>query len=78
MKIIEAINKCSELEKQIGEVPFYVTRFFTGNIKPCLHGTDVSLCSEGDYGRIEEYRKALDWLCDQFGGKVRWEKKSKK
>ena len=55
------------------KIPWTVARFFKGgHTEITFSGKDVSIGE--DYGSVQELRKVIDWLADQFGGKVKWSK----
>lgn len=71
MKIIEQVK----LQEDI-EVPFYVwSKFGTAAKHITIMGKQVSLTGEGDFGNIEELRKAIEFYADQLGGTIKWSKK---
>lgn len=39
-----------------------------------IFGDQVIMTEDGDYKSVAEVREALDWLANQFGGKVKWSK----
>jgi len=51
--------------------PWHVMRFFGEGSRQIDFANDQASFGE-DYGNIYEIREALDWLTDQFGGKVNW------
>ena len=55
-------------------MPHNVMRFFVdGSRQIDFAGNQASLGE--DFGDLSEIRVALDWLVDQFGGKVKWKRK---
>lgn len=70
MKIIEQVK----LQEDI-EVPWHVWRMFGHGAKHItIMGKQVSLANEGDFGSVEELRRAIDWYVEQLGGTVKWGK----
>jgi len=37
-----------------------------------ISGEQVCISKDGDFVNLQEMRQALDWIVDQFGGRVRW------
>lgn len=48
------------------EVPWEVYRFF-GNKTLSIYGDQAAITDSGDYGTLEELRKAIMWYVEQFG-----------
>ena len=70
MKLIEQVK----LQKDI-EVPWHVwTKFGESAKHITIMGKQVSLTSEGDFGSIEELRRAIEFYVEQLGGTVKWSK----
>jgi hypothetical protein len=69
-KIRRAID---EMRNQDIPIPWEVNRFMDLDGKLPVFGDQASLSKNGDYGSLEDMRKCVEWLADQFGGKVKWE-----
>jgi hypothetical protein len=71
MKISERVAAINELEKV--ETPWEVKRIFGEVI---LFGSQVSVVGDDcrDYADVDDMRKAIAWLAEQFGGTVKWTK----
>lgn len=70
MKVIEQVK----IQKDI-EVPWNVwTKFGESAKHITIMGKQVSLTSEGDFGSVEELRKAVEFYVEQLGGTVKWSK----
>lgn len=73
MKIIEKYNKIQEIDTTV-KLPWKVwTTFYETVPYVDLLGDQISF--GGDYKSLEEVRESLEYLVDQFGGKVKWSKK---
>lgn len=71
MKIIEQVK----LQKDI-EVPWHAWRIFGEQAKKItVMGKQVSLTNNGDYGTVEELRRAMEFYVEQLGGTVKWSNK---
>ena len=55
------------------ELPWHVMRFFPEGARKIDFCGDQASFGE-DYGSVEELRAAIEWMADQFGGKVKWKK----
>lgn len=53
------------------KMPYNVMRFFVEGSREITFANDQASLGE-DYGTIEELRDVVEWLADQFGGKVEW------
>ena len=53
------------------KMPYNVMRFFGPDSRSIEFAGDQASLGE-DYGTIEEMREVVDWLADQFDGKVKW------
>lgn len=58
--------KCRDVK-----APWEVGRFVGFTIH--VYGDQASLHENGDTGTVREIRTALEWYCNQFGGKVKWD-----
>lgn len=67
-KLVEQLK----LQKDI-EVPWNAWRFFDDNCK-IIHIAGDQASFGGDYGNVEELRKAVEFYVEQLGGRVNWEK----
>jgi hypothetical protein len=78
MKINQIFKKHQELAEKVEEVPWSVWTCFWDR-KPSIDfaGHQASFGIGTDYKNKEEFRKALEWLVDQFGGTVKWDCKRK-
>ena len=55
------------------DVPFYVWRLLPENVQSSFLEISADQAGiGGDFANLEDWRTALDWLCDQFGGTVTW------
>lgn len=69
------MSKLRLFAKKDIEVPWHVwTKFGEGSKKISMQGNLASLTNDGDYGNLEELRRAVEWYVDQLGGEVKWEK----
>lgn len=71
----KARRAIDEMRNQDIPIPWEVNRFLNLNGKLPISADQASLSKDGDYGSLEDMRKCVDWLADQFGGKVKWENK---
>lgn len=55
------------------EMPWDVGRFFVEGSRHIEFAGDQLSLGE-DYGNLEELRYVVEWLADQLGGKVEWNK----
>ncbi len=62
-----------EMRNQDIPIPWQVNRFLDLDGKLPVSGDQASLSKGGDYGTLEDMRNAVEWLANQFGGKVKWE-----
>lgn len=53
-------------------VPFEVWRII-GAKTITFFGDQLCLQNEGDYARLDEARKAVEFYVEQLGGQVKWE-----
>lgn len=65
-KLVEQLK----LQKDV-EVPWHVWRFFSDDCKVIFIGGDQASFG-GDFGDINDLRKAIEFYVDQLGGKVNW------
>lgn len=73
MKIIEKYNKIQEIDTTV-KLPRKVWTTFYETI-PYVDILGDQISFGGDYKSLEEVRESLEYLVDQFGGKVEWSKK---
>lgn len=73
MKIIEKYNKIQEIDTTV-KLPCKVWTTFYETI-PYVDILGDQISFGGDYKSLEEVRESLEYLVDQFGGKVEWSKK---
>lgn len=77
MKAIDRYKKVQELK--IDTVPYNVWTTFECEQK-YLSNQGIQIMGEfislgGDYKNLDEIKESLEWLVDQFGGKVKWGRK---
>lgn len=73
MKLHERLKAIAELEQV--EVPWEVAR---SGVKPSLFGSVVFLApGDGDSLTLDEARAVVEWLAEQFGGSVKWQRAKK-
>lgn len=65
-----------EMRNQDISIPWQVNRFLDLDGKLPVSGDQASLSKGGDYGSLEDMRMCVEWLANQFGGKVKWEDKN--
>lgn len=73
MKIIEKYNKIQEIDTTV-TLPWKVWTTFYETI-PYVDILGDQISFGGDYKSLQEIRESLEYLVDQFGGKVEWSKK---
>jgi len=73
MKIIEKYNKIQEIDTTV-KLPRKVWTTFYETI-PYVDILGDQISFGGDYKSLQEVRESLEYLVDQFGGKVEWSKK---
>lgn len=56
--------------------PWHVGRFFVDGSRQIDFSNDQASLGE-DFGTLDELREVLNWLVDQFGGKITWSKNKK-
>jgi hypothetical protein len=76
LKAKNTARAIDEMRYRSIDVPWDVYRLLGTNKKIDICGDQASLAEDGDFGDLEEIRYAIQWLADQFGGKVRWEDKN--
>lgn len=75
--IYETLKNIEQLEKEAQrKIPFEISRLLSGTTRAPFNisGAQISLANtDADYGNIQEWRRAIDWLVKEFGGKkVTW------
>ncbi len=74
MTIKDIVKQNEENENSI-EVPFHVWTCFCENEPSVGIASDQVRMGNSDYKSVNEHRQAIDWLAEQFGGKVKWSMK---
>lgn len=69
MTIKERVKQIEKLQEL--EVPFAVRRI-VGQIT--LWGNQIEIGKDNDFASLNETRYALEWLVNELGGKVKWQK----
>lgn len=69
-RIFDILKTYEEMSQKLSYPPHEFNRFFGDGL--CCSGDEV--CLKGDYMNIDEARTATEWLVEQLGGKVEWEK----
>ena len=59
------------------EIPFHVRRLFRDDSFEIEIFGD-QLCFGEDYVSLKEAREGMEWIVNQLGGKVKWNKRKKK
>ena len=70
MRLINAYNKIQKIE--VDKPPFCTTRLFPTGFRAEVFGDQI--CFGEDYVDIEEARVGIEWIVNQLGGKVKWER----
>lgn len=70
MKTIDVVSKIEETLAKQDVVPWEVRRLFSEGLRIGISNEQVSF--GGDYEDVGGARRALEWLVDQLGGKVKW------
>lgn len=75
MNLKEKLEEIAKIEAV--QTPWEVKRIF-GKVTLC--GSQISIIGDAysDYVDLEEFRQALNWLVEQSGGTIAWDKKPKK
>lgn len=71
--VVQKRRAIDEMRNQDIPIPWEVSRFIDLDGKLPIIGEQASLSKKGDFGSLEDMRKCVEWLADQFGGKVKWE-----
>lgn len=73
MNLLQKMQKIAEIEAV--ETPWFFSRIF-GKVQ--LFGSQISFYSGGntDFVDIYEAQQAIEWLVEQLGGQVKWQKNS--
>jgi len=83
MKAIDRFKEVQKINKNAEKVPFHVWTVFPGQDSGggksslAVHGIEImgdQINLGGDYVSLKQVREALEYLTDQFGGKVKWSK----
>jgi hypothetical protein len=70
MKLIDAHKVIQEIS--VDQVPWAVRRMFAGSVRLEISGAEISFGE--DFVSVTEAREAVEFLVDQLGGKVKWDK----
>lgn len=75
MRAINAYKEIQRIDERIDEVPFRVWSTFDGEY---LKSNGIVISNElislgGDFKKLDDVKFTLEWLADQFGGKIEWE-----
>lgn len=75
MILSERIKAIEQLQKDF-EVPWQIKRF---GIEPTLAGDQIFFVTEAssDCATLEEAKAVAEWLVEQLGGKIKWQKDRK-
>lgn len=73
MKFIDKYKKIQKMGNTM--LPYHVWTFFkTETVRPELEVTGKEITLGGDYKSLEEARAAIQWLTNELGGTIKWEK----
>ena len=75
MRAINAYKEIQRIDERIDEIPYDVWTTFEGEY---LKDNGISImgdqvCLGGDYKSLNAVKNTLQWLTEQFGGKIEWE-----
>lgn len=75
MKIKTILEEVGRLESMQEEAPHRVWTLLATRSKVfSLSGDQVSwIDADTDYGSVGQWRNAVEWLAEQFGGEVEWD-----
>lgn len=71
--VVKKRRAVDEMRSQDIPIPWEINRFLDLEGRLPVSGEQASLSKGGDYGSLDDMRKCVEWLADQFGGKVKWE-----
>lgn len=71
--IINQQQAIDKMQNQDISIPWQVNRFLDLDGKLSVSEDHTTLSKDGDYGTLENMRNAVEWLANQFVGKVKWE-----
>ncbi len=75
-KLIEAYKEIQDINDKIEPYPWEVwTVFFDKACRPEIVGNVISMGPDTDYQSVEQVKKAIEYMAEQFDGKVKWGKK---
>lgn len=75
MKLVKAYKEIQKINNNLEPYPYEVWSKLIGRtFTPRIMDNQFCLSPDGDYCSIDEARTAVEYLVNQFGGTVKWEK----